>query len=203
MAIFPVELDLRVDLGAPGTAAGIGSTGPSNVQADLNARLRSATRAELAAILAPSGFAFLTDAGREGIFKWVAGNKTAFVNIDAQQGIHIAPASAPTGVSGAWVRQYSGPIDIRWFGAVLDGTTSCDTAFQAWMTYMVRYAIITFGDTTGGKPRGYVPHGRVKITQGFTPPASGNGWGFSIEGDGPSSSSIELHSDTATLFDFT
>jgi hypothetical protein len=47
MATFPAEFDLRIDLGGPGTAAGIGSVGPSNVQADLNARPTAAALADV------------------------------------------------------------------------------------------------------------------------------------------------------------
>src|SRR5262249_8118483 len=62
------------------------------------------------------------EAGREGLFVWDVGNHAARVSADSAQGIYVAPASDPTGASGAWVRKFSGPIDIRWFGAVADCT---------------------------------------------------------------------------------
>lgn len=43
-----------------------------------------------------------------------------------------ALAVAVTGVTtGRWKRQYSGPIDVRWFGAVGDGVTDDTAAIQA------------------------------------------------------------------------
>ena len=65
----------------------------------------------------------LSEAGREGLFAWDGTNLAQKVAVDGAQGIYIAPASDPSGASGAWVRRFSGPIDIRWFGAVADCTS--------------------------------------------------------------------------------
>lgn len=90
-----------------------------------DAAVRIPTRAAMAAIASPSvGMAnFLTEAGRDGLFVFDSSDLSAKVTLDTRQGIYIAPSSASTGASGAWVRKYTGPIDIRWFGAV-PGTTS-------------------------------------------------------------------------------
>lgn len=44
-------------------------------------------------------------------------------------GLHITPAGGNG--SAALVRQWSGQIDVRWFGAVGDNSTDCSAAFQA------------------------------------------------------------------------
>ena len=80
--------------------------------------------------------AMLWEADRAGRFVFDASDLSAEVSADTQQGIFIPPADDTTGVSGAWVRQFSGPIDIRWFGAVADCTavgvgTDNATAFNA------------------------------------------------------------------------
>lgn len=69
----------------------------------------------------------LTESGREGVFVWDASNLSAEVTLDTQEGIYVAPTSDATGASGAWVRQGKDIIELRWFGAVGDGTTD-DTA---------------------------------------------------------------------------
>lgn len=38
---------------------------------------------------------------------------------------------APTSGSGKWLRVYSGPLNVKWFGAKGDGATNDKTAFQA------------------------------------------------------------------------
>lgn len=63
---------------------------------------------------------YLMEEGREGIFKWVDEDLSAQVTIDTEQGIHVAPTLDPTGQTGAFVRVFSGPANIRWFGATGD-----------------------------------------------------------------------------------
>lgn len=90
-----------------------------------------ATRSELAALsTATYGRAYLTEANREGLFVFDTANLSAQVTADTQQGIYIAPASAPTGASGAWVRKFDGPLNVKWFGAVLDGIADDGPALQ-------------------------------------------------------------------------
>lgn len=72
--------------------------------------------------------AFLREAGREGLFKWTAGDFSTQIAADTAEGIYIK-ADAIASTSGAWVRQYEGGVDLRWFGAVGDGTTDNATAF--------------------------------------------------------------------------
>ncbi|MES2135446.1 MAG: hypothetical protein V4502_00110 [Pseudomonadota bacterium] len=63
-----------------------------------------------------------TTDGRDGKFEFDPSDLSAKVALDPNQGIYVAPASDITGASGAWVRQFSGSVDIRWFGAVADCT---------------------------------------------------------------------------------
>jgi hypothetical protein len=58
----------------------------------------------------------LTEPGREGFFVFDASNLTAKVALDPGQGIYVPPASDTTGAHGAWVRKFSGPADLSWFG---------------------------------------------------------------------------------------
>ncbi len=88
------------------------------------------TRADLSG--APVGSqAYLTEAGREGVFVFNSADLSAKVTADPQQGIYVAPASAATGVSGAWVRKFDGAVNAKWFGAVGDGATNDRAAMQA------------------------------------------------------------------------
>jgi hypothetical protein len=80
-----------------------------------------ATRTALA-LLSTALPAYLTETGREGTFVFDSADHSAHVTADTAQGIYVAPASAPTGASGAWIRQFTGPLVIDWFGAVPDCT---------------------------------------------------------------------------------
>lgn len=62
------------------------------------------SRAELATLSPSSEAAVLTETGREGTFLWDASDLSARVSADSTQGTYVAPASAPSGASGAWRR---------------------------------------------------------------------------------------------------
>lgn len=74
---------------------------------------------------------YLREEGRAGQFVWDASDLSGKVSVDTEEGIYIAPASDPTGASGAWVRQWDGPADIKWWGPAGDGVTNDRPAFQA------------------------------------------------------------------------
>jgi hypothetical protein len=93
-----------------------------------------ATRAELASLVG-SKAALLTEAGREGTFVFDDGDLSAQVAADPQQGVHAAPASDPTGASGAWVRR-GATITPAMFGAAGDDSTDDAAALQAFFTYV-------------------------------------------------------------------
>lgn len=88
----------------------------------------AATRTALAA-LTPSGgdVATLTETGHEGGFVFSTADLSSQVAADPTQSKYVAPASDPTGASGAWVR-ISDPREPRIaraeaFGAIADGTS--------------------------------------------------------------------------------
>jgi hypothetical protein len=97
----------------------------------LTAAAYVASRAALAA-LALAGAAILTEAGREGTFNFVASNLSGLVTADTAQALYVAPASDPTGASGAWVRQRDGLYILdKWAGAKVDDATDDAPATQA------------------------------------------------------------------------
>jgi hypothetical protein len=81
----------------------------------------AADRTALAASATTSA-AYLREPGREGLFVWNAGDCSALVAADSEQGLHVPPASDPTGASGAWARKYTGPVNVSWFGAKADAS---------------------------------------------------------------------------------
>lgn len=81
-----------------------------------------ADRTALAALTSVN-VAYLRESGREGLFKWDSSNLSTQVSADTAQGIYVAPSSDATGASGAWVRQFVGPVNPLWFG-VVDGNAS-------------------------------------------------------------------------------
>ena len=90
------------------------------------------TRTALAALPTP-GAALLTEPGREGVFVFDSSNLSAKVGADPRQGIYVAPGSDASGTSGAWVRRFSGPADLRWFGAIPDDNGTSGNDNQPWI----------------------------------------------------------------------
>lgn len=122
-----------------------------------NATIDAANRTILAA-LATSLPAYLREAGREGMFVFDSSNLSAKVTADPNQGVYVAPSATPSGASGAWVRKFSGPLNVKWFGATGDGTTNDSAAILA--TIAVSKALKTTGYGYGfGGPPVYLPTG--------------------------------------------
>lgn len=69
--------------------------------------------------------------GGEGEFRWDASDLSAEVAVDSLQGIYVAPASAPSGTSGAWIRVYQDTVSIAWFGAIGDAATNASASINA------------------------------------------------------------------------
>jgi|GEM_PF-6597545 len=93
-----------------------------------------ATRALLKAQGMVSGAqAYLNEGLRAGEFVFNTANLSAQVTLDTREGIYIAPAAAPTGASGAWVRVWDGIMGApEWFGADRNnGGTDSRAALQA------------------------------------------------------------------------
>ena len=89
--------------------------------------------------------AYLREPGREGLFVWDPSDRSANVAADAGQGIYVAGASNPSGASGAWVRKFSAPVNVKWFGAVGDGSTDDSAAFTSAIAYLKAAAINSSG----------------------------------------------------------
>lgn len=79
---------------------------------------------------------YLSQTGRKGFFIFNGGNLAAEVDSDPEQGVYVAPTGDATGASGAWVRSYSGAVDVRWFGALGDGSTDDYAAFQGAIDFL-------------------------------------------------------------------
>jgi hypothetical protein len=99
-----------------------------------DALLTAATRGELAATAA--GCAYLAESGRSGCFVFDPSDLATKVAADPAQGILVAPLSDATGASGAWVRRFDGPVNVRWFGAKGDGAANDGPAFAAAIAYL-------------------------------------------------------------------
>lgn len=65
--------------------------------------------------------------GGEGWFAWRSGDQSAGVTADPQRGVYVAPASDPSGVSGAWVRVITDFVKVEWFGAKGDAVRPSDS----------------------------------------------------------------------------
>lgn len=102
---------------------GGGNNGPAGMAT-------AATRAHLAARNPAESAIYLEEAGREGVFEWNTTDLSAQVKVDTQQGIYISPAWEFSGTAGAWVRQFDGPMHVRWFGAAIDGCKDDTDAYQ-------------------------------------------------------------------------
>lgn len=82
-----------------------------------------ASRTALAALsVVRHSVALLTEAGRDGLFRWQSGDQSADVAADTLQGLAVAPAADPTGASGCWARVWDGVNGKpEWFGATTGG----------------------------------------------------------------------------------
>jgi hypothetical protein len=77
-------------------------------------------------------------ANASGPFLWFAGDASAFCALDPLEGVYVAPLADASGKSGAWVRQFDGPPDARFFGASGDGRTDDTRAIQALIDFCIR-----------------------------------------------------------------
>lgn len=108
--------------------------------------LAVADRAALKAVnTAAHTVAYLKESGREGVFVWTAGDFSTQVASDTAEGIY-AKANAIAATAGAWVRRYSGPAKVEWFGAVGDNATNDTSAIQAALA-LTGNAVLSEGKT--------------------------------------------------------
>jgi hypothetical protein len=94
------------------------------------------TRDVLAGLSDTSKPAMLHESGRSGLFVFDPADRSAEVGADTAQGVYVAPASDPSGKSGAWVRRDKGVLEARWFGAAGDGLADDTAAIKAAIAYV-------------------------------------------------------------------
>ena len=133
---------------------------PAEWYARLDGAMTSAaSRAELAGKDVATGRAFLAEGGRTGTFVFDPSNLSAMVSADPNQGMFVAPASDPSGASGAWVRKFSGPVNVKWFGATGDGATNDGAAFAAALALLKAIALNQAYGWYQGSPKLLIPAG--------------------------------------------
>jgi hypothetical protein len=80
------------------------------------------------------------------------------VGADEQKGVAVAPASDPSGASGAWLRVIESLVKVGWFGAKGDGVTNDSAALAGASAYIRRMG----GGTLELEPRTYVIGGQTR-----------------------------------------
>lgn len=74
--------------------------------------------------------AYLMEGDRKGMFRFLSGNYSASVTADTMEGIYIK-ADDTASSAGAWVRDYVGRANVRWFGAKGDNSAADLPSLQA------------------------------------------------------------------------
>jgi hypothetical protein len=126
-----------------------------------------ATRAALASSPAVNGAVhFLSEAGREGWFKFSTANLQTLCTTDTQQGIYVPP-TGQNGSTGAWVRSWQGILFANWFGWVGDNVTDNATAAAATVAVMHALAPVQSPSYTYGNkacPNLLIPAGQFYLS---------------------------------------
>jgi hypothetical protein len=93
----------------------------------------------------------VTDPLRGGTFAWDTANLSANVTADINQAIYVAPAAAPDGSLGAWVRQYTGMVYAPWFIFINDGVVTLGPpSFSPFGDYRSSYTTTVVSGTNNG-----------------------------------------------------
>jgi hypothetical protein len=130
--------------------AGSGSGAPESLTVDTRVALASSsTQAPV----------FLTESGRQGLFVFDGSNLAANVSSDPRQAIYVAKSGDASGASGAWVRQFTGFHNVRWFGALGDNSTDDGPAFAAAIAFLKANSATTYGYSLRASSRLFVPRG--------------------------------------------
>jgi hypothetical protein len=108
------------------------------------------SKAALAAAPATQGPTMLTEPGSEGLFVFDGSDLSAKVSADTRQGIHVAPASAATGASGAWVRAERDTINVLWFMSPAEVADVRGFTYALNVTDALRAASSYVQDQSGG-----------------------------------------------------
>lgn len=129
----------------------------------------------------------LNEGLRSGTFVRRTTNLSAEVGRDTQQCVYVPFASDTSGASGAYVRVYSGPINVLWCGA--DPTNVADSANAI---KGARDLLQYNANGRGGTiliPRGYY---KVNSTVAFTAYAAGQVHNMWIVGEGPDNTRLDF-----------
>lgn len=89
--------------------------------------LQGGTTATSTNVVVRRGYATLADGGG-GVFVWTTDTSTP-QSVDPRGGTLVVPRGLPR--TGCWKRIYSGPLNVRWFGAVGNGAVDDSAAIQA------------------------------------------------------------------------
>jgi len=123
-----------------------------------------------------------------GVFMWTCLLGSAADDYN-DGGLFIRPTTVASGQPGRWVRIYSGPVDVRWFGAKGDGIQSDDAPIARAITRLYG----SLPGAVGGVLR--FSRGLYRVTATITLPRRD---GMSLVGDGAMASTIQLDSAPAT-----
>ncbi len=165
---------------AGATLTGVTLTGVTNIG------LSVASLAALKALTTRPSFVFMQGRtsqgdGGEGIFQWFSGSSTTANDATVIQ--------CTSGASGRYKRLIGDHINVKWFGAVGDGTTANDTAFNAWLAVVIP-----------SKIPGYIPQGNYKLTAQTAWDCAASVNGVHIYGDGQYSSRLTLTTTSSPAF---
>lgn len=114
--------------------------------------------------------------GGGGLFYWDAASAEAH-----NQGTVIRPQNLPT---GRWKRIYSGPLDVRWFGAQGNGVDNDTAAINAAIAACCRTYVDGNPDLGGPGGTVYLPRGEYMVTDVLVLPRN-RFFSFALVGDGP------------------
>jgi hypothetical protein len=169
---------------AKSDASGYLTKTKADVRDFLDTSIYVATRTALKALdTTKDTVAYLTEAGREGMFLWRAGNYSAHVTLDTLEGVYVK-ATAIASSAGCWVRQFNGLHNVKWFGATGDAVTNDRPALDAAFAVATAYGFGMY------LPRGYYNYdlGAGSSTWDFAAAQ----YGFTIEGEGLSTTEIRV-----------
>jgi hypothetical protein len=143
---LPYDFVIKNSLGVTiDTISGVGSSGQGGLSSVANLGALRALASGAFDYVEVGGYSDIGDGGG-GLFYWNAAS-TATQDF----GVVITPNSAP--VVGRWVRMYSGPVNVKWFGAKGDGSTD-DISFintaKAYVQGLTNGGTLFFPQSTGG-----------------------------------------------------
>lgn len=130
-----VEIINTVDM-APNSATAV----PSQYSVNVGKLQKVATRTALKELTTRiHSVVYLFESGREGMFVFYSSDLSTEVAADPEEGVYVTPDSDATGVSGAWVRQFT-KLSVEYFGASASATRAANTtAIQAAINFAQLY----------------------------------------------------------------